>query len=196
MTTIYSWPPPFFEPLPSLLELSPPPLESLQSPLLESTSSSFLTPSNSPRQPKATSIYSPKDWFPVIKQQGRKGKPTIKADIPKNKTYQKVIYQWVNIKTGERYVGKTDNLNPRLNSYSYLFSTPTSSKLINNKQRLYPDMTHSHEDFLLGVTKVENEDSPRKIEKEAIRHYKERGQKLYNLIEGGGGPKSRKVLVF
>lgn len=149
----------------------------------------------------ANTGFTPKKWAKVVRKLNKENVPIQGLDF-EGGTIKKAdlrgpgIYEWVNETTGEAYVGKSDDLIKRLTSHFHLVNKPDATgRKKNPKQRLYPDVNNPTSNFSIGVTPL-NGDSPRQVEKIVIASLKEKGLTLYNLDNGGGGPKAKRKLLI
>lgn len=136
-----------------------------------------------------SSDHSPEVVFPVSVRLTKAGSPRVTVKLGKV-LEGGFIYRFVNHATGEMYIGKSDKLNWRV--YSHVSTANKVGKTSSEKtaQKLYAALKEHPENFTFEILKVE--ESPRQAEMAAIAHYQKKGVPLYNLNEGGGGPKGSK----
>ncbi len=128
--------------------------------------------------------FTPNKWYEVAcNSKGR-----IYVKIPYlDAQASNCLYKWRNKKTGVTLIGATSQkILSRLEGYYNDINHPQSKKFQSN-QKFYQDIFASPEDYEFGFIQLRPDQSPRKKEKEAIKHYTNLEDSLHNENKGGNG---------
>lgn len=138
-----------------------------------------------------TSSYSPETFhtFKVLKSKNGSYRVSLRfgKKIPGN-----FLYYFINNTNGKMYVGETRRLGARLSAHLHTANKSGQPPVKVTSQKLYAHLWENPDHFEFGIVRLEDEDSPRKKEVEAIAHYSKK-RELYNRNRGGGGPKGKDV---
>ncbi len=154
---------------------------SLESNASTATAKTTTNHNSSPKRVTSQPINTPDKYYPAQKD----GKFALTPTAAKT---SRVIYVILNKKTGERYVGKTEQeLRERLYSHNFGIAHPEKES---GQKRLYEDIREKPENFEIGILrKVDDKENIIDVEKELIAA-KGAYDKGYNLTRGGGAQKT------
>lgn len=141
--------------------------------------------------PDRRSAHSPWTLRPIQQVARAKGSPRLTIRLGQ-RFEGNYIYQFINIKTGERYIGETRRLNGRISAHISTANRAGKPSAKKTSQKLYETIKAHPEDFVFGFVKLLDGVSPRKEEVRVIEDYQNvRMIRVYNRNRGGGGPKGK-----